>query len=61
MKEDKPDGTKYRHDWILFLYIEGQAVSMETLCQSDYKIGAHLGYPLVKDLQNKQLKVHEVK
>ena len=64
MKEDKPDGTKRIATIGYYFYtLEGQAVDWdgEHFAQSDYKIGAHLGYSIVKDLQNKQLKVHEVK
>ncbi|WP_341663186.1 transporter substrate-binding domain-containing protein [Vibrio sp.] len=64
MNEDKPDSTKRIATIGYYFYVlEGQTVSWdgEHFAESDYKIGAHLGYSIVKDLQKKQLKVHEVK
>ncbi|MBU2898883.1 transporter substrate-binding domain-containing protein [Vibrio hepatarius] len=64
MNEGKPDGSmRIATIGYYFYALNEQPVDWngEKLANSDYKIGAHLGYSIVKDLQKKQLKVHEVK
>ena len=64
MNKDKPDSSKRIATIGYYFYaLNEQPVNWdgEKLANSNYKIGAHLGYSIVKDLQEKQLKVHEVK
>ncbi|MCG9682886.1 transporter substrate-binding domain-containing protein [Vibrio sp. Isolate23] len=64
MSDNKPDASK-RIATIGYYFYTLQNHTLEwdgqSLADTDQKVGAHLGFSIVRELKKKQLKVHEVK
>lgn len=64
MDAGKPDRNKRIATIGYYFYIrQGQSLDWDghNLIYADKKVGAHLGFSIVRDLQDKKIKVHEVK
>ncbi|MGY3687169.1 substrate-binding periplasmic protein [Vibrio coralliilyticus] len=62
--DGKPDGSKRIATIGYYFYtLDDKQINWdgENLADTDQKVGAHLGFSIVRELKKKQLKVHEVK